>query len=228
MDKIYSRPRIQLLEKRKLKKIFFIAFVFLVIIIVVKTMLNAVYPIFSNLCQEKAKAISTTIVNEQTKKVMENYSYDSIFEIDKDNSGNISMIKSNIFTINKITSEISLKIQKEINKLDKDRIGIAIGSFTGSKLLSGVGPNINIRISTIGNIETDLKSEFVEQGINQTLHTVYLQMNCKIIVLTPFHDIETEISNKVLIAENVIVGNIPESYYDFEGMNQEDLLNVIQ
>ena len=53
-------------------------------------------------------------------------------------------------------------------------------------------------------------------------------MNCKIIVLTPFHDIETEISNKVLIAENVIVGNIPESYYDFEGMNQEDLLNVIQ
>ena len=59
-------------------------------IIGIKTMLNAVYPIFSNLCQEKAKAISTTIVNEQTKKVMENYSYDSIFEIDKDNSGNIT------------------------------------------------------------------------------------------------------------------------------------------
>lgn len=228
MDKIYSRPRIQLLEKRKLKKLFFVVCVFLVIIIVVKTMINAVYPIFSNLCQEKAKGISTTIVNEQTKKVMENYSYDSIFEIDKDSSGNISMIKSNIFTINKITTEIALKIQEEINKLDKDTIGISIGSFTGSKLLSGVGPNINFRISTIGNIDTDLKSEFIEQGINQTLHTVYLQVNCKIIVLTPFQDIETEIANEVLIAENIIVGNIPETYYDFEGVNQEDLLNTIQ
>ena len=50
------------------------------------------------------------------------------------------------------------------------------GSFTGFKLLAGKGPGIKIRITPIGNVETDLKSEFITQGINQTLHRIYLQV----------------------------------------------------
>ena len=43
------------------------------------------------------------------------------------------------------------------------------GSFTGLKLMSGKGPGIKIRISTIGNVKTDLKSEFVSKGINKLI-----------------------------------------------------------
>ena len=128
----------------------------------------------------------------------------------------------NIFTINEITSDIAVRIQSEINKKGKDNIEIALGTFTGSKLLSGRGPNINIKISTIGNVETDLKSEFIEKGVNQTLHRVYLQVNCNAVVLTPFQNIETDITNQVLLVENVIVGNIPETYYNFEGKDQQE------
>lgn len=102
------------------------------------------------------------------------------------------------------------------------------GSFTGFKLLSGRGPGIKIRISSIGNVKTNLKSEFISQGINQTLHRIYLQVDCEVSILTPFDNITQSISNQVLIAENVIVGHIPDTYYNLEGINQNEALEVIE
>lgn len=103
------------------------------------------------------------------------------------------------------------------------------GSFTGFKLLAGRGPGIKITISTIGDVETDLRSEFTAQGINQTLHRVYLQVKCNVNILTPFENTSREITNQVLLMENIIVGNIPSTYYNLEGINgNSDALEVIQ
>lgn len=103
------------------------------------------------------------------------------------------------------------------------------GSFTGFKLLAGRGPDVKIKISTIGEVETDLRSEFTSQGINQTLHRVYLQVKCNVNILTPFENISREITNQVLLMENVIVGNIPNTYYNLEGINgSSEALEVIE
>ena len=102
------------------------------------------------------------------------------------------------------------------------------GSFTGFKLLSGKGPGVPIRISSIGNVETDLRSEFTAQGINQTLHRVYLQVECEISILTPFENITEKIINQVLIAENVIVGKIPNTYYNLNGLDSKSAIDIIK
>lgn len=102
------------------------------------------------------------------------------------------------------------------------------GSFTGFKLLSGKGPGVPIRISSIGNVETDLRSEFTSQGINQTLHRVYLQIECQVSILTPYEDITEKIKNQVLIAENVIVGKIPNTYYNIEGIDENGAMEFIE
>ena len=96
------------------------------------------------------------------------------------------------------------------------------------KIFAGHGPIIHIKISSIGNVKTDLKSEFSAKGINQTLHRVYLKVDCEISILTPFNNITKKITNQVLIAENVIVGHIPETYYNLEGLKQEDAMEVMQ
>lgn len=88
---------------------------------------------------------------------------------------------------------------------------------------------MKIQISPIGTVETDLKSEFTSQGINQTLHRVYLDVKAKVNILTPFQDIEKEITNQVLLVENVIVGRIPQNYYNLEGLNgTSDALEIIE
>ena len=96
-------------------------------------------------------------------------------------------------------------------------------------MLAGRGPGIKITISSVGDVETDLRSEFTSQGINQTLHRVYLQVKCQVNILTPFDNMSREITNQVLLMENVIVGNIPNTYYNLEGMkDNSDAIEVIE
>ena len=239
MHKIYSRPRIKLpkvsikgvppeILKRR-KKIIEIIFILIIAFSVVKLVLDAVLPIFNTLCENRAKSIATMISNEQATIVMTEHSYDELFTIEKDNNGNVVMIKANVVPINEIISDVANKIQEQIDQKGREDVEIALGSFTGFKLLAGRGPGIKIRISSIGNVETDLRSEFTSQGINQTLHRVYLQVKCRVSILTPFNDIEQEITNQVLLAENVIVGKIPSTYYNLEGLNgKSDALELVE
>ncbi len=74
-----------------------------------------------------------------------------------------------------------------------------------------------------------MRSEFISKGINQTLHRVYLQVKCNVNIVTPFDSIAKDITNQVLLMENIIVGKIPDTYYNLEGMESSgDTLNVIQ
>ena len=239
MHKIYSRPRIRIpqilidknqkIKKKNRRKIVTIFLILTIAFSIVKLVLNAVLPIFDTLCENRARSIATIISNEEATNVMKEHSYDELFTIEKDNQGNITMIKSNIIPINEIISDVAVKIQNEIDNRGRENIEIALGSFTGFKMLAGRGPGVKIRISSIGSVETDLKSEFSSQGINQTLRRVYLQVKCKVNILTPFDNIEREITNQVLLVENVIVGNIPSTYYNLEGINgTSDAIETIE
>lgn len=232
MHKIYSRNKIRLpriiINVRNRRKMAMITIFITAIVISVKMMLDAVNPIFDTLCENEAKSLATIISNEQATNVMREHSYDELFTVEKDTNGNVTMIKSNVIPINEIISDVAIKIQEEINKQGRKDIQIALGSFTGIKLLSGRGPGIKIRISTIGNVETDLRSEFQAQGINQTLHRIYLQVKCEVSILTPFKDITKDITNQVLIMENVIIGTIPDTYYNIEGIGTNDTLEFIE
>lgn len=237
-SKIYSRPRIKLpriffagggdknlKRKQKVTKIFIIM---VIAFSTVKIVLDAILPIFDTLCKDKAKSIATIIANEEATNVMKEHTYDEIFTLEKDKDGNITMIKSNIIAINEIISDVAVKIQNKIDQNGRENIEIALGSFTGFKLLSGKGPGIPIKISSIGNVETDLRSEFSEKGINQTLHRVYLQVDCEVSILTPYNSIAEKVSNQVLLIENVIVGKIPSTYYNLEGFDSNSALEIIE
>lgn len=238
MSKIYSRPRIRIpkifysnIQNRtdvKRKKIIRFYIIVCISFCTFRIIINAVLPVFNTICKDKAKSIATIVTNEQASAIMKEHEYDELFSIVRDNEGNIIMIKSNVGPINEIISDIALKIEKQIDDNGKNNIQIALGTFSGIKLLSGRGPGIPITISSIGNVITDLRSEFIAQGINQTLHRVYLQVECQVSILTPFEDISEKISNQVLIAENVIIGKIPSTYYNLNGLDNSNAIDIIE
>lgn len=238
MNKIYSRPRIKIpqifynnIQNRtdvKRQKIIKICMIICVSLYTFRIILNAVLPVFNTVCKDKAKSIATIVTNEQASFIMKEHEYDELFSIVRDNEGNIIMIKSNVGPINEIISDIALKIEKQIDDNGKNNIQIALGTFSGIKLLAGTGPGIPITISSIGNVITDLRSEFIAQGINQTLHRVYLQVECEVSILTPFENISEMISNQVLIAENVIIGKIPSTYYNLNGLDNSNVVDIIE
>lgn len=236
--KIYSRPRLNLTffkntpkahkSRRKIKNTMPVASIFLIAIITCFSIWNFVNPIFETLCNDKAKSLATIITNEETTKIIEKFNYDTFFTIQKDEKGNIQMINANVLKINQVASDIAIAIQKTLNNNEKNKIYIYLGAITGIRFLSGAGPRIPLKIVSVGNIDTDLRSEFVSQGVNQTLHRVYLDIKTNVSILSSFKTIESSIENQVLIAEHVIIGEIPSTYYNFKGTeNGEEALRLV-
>ena len=139
MSKIYSRPRIRIpkifvskvgnnnfRKKQNMGKIFIIM---VIAFSTVKIVLDAILPIFDTLCKDRAKSIATIVSNEQATVVMREHAYDELFTLEKDNNGNIIMIKSNVGPINEIISDVAIKIQNEINEKGRDDIEIALRKF---------------------------------------------------------------------------------------------------
>lgn len=238
MDSIYRRKKIRLpkiffqkfnnMEPKRIKKICKFLVIAIIMVITFQAILNSMEPVLETLCKDKAKSVATIICNEESTKIITNYQYEDLVTIHRDKDNNITMIQSNITPINYIISDVGEKIQKKIDETQSENISISLGSFTGSKILSVIGPNIPIKLSLVGNVETDLRSEFKAQGINQTIHRIYLQMYCKISILTPYRTIQESISNQVLIAENIIVGKIPEAYYNLEGIGTENAIELVE
>ena len=209
MEKIYSRKKINLSKEYKL-----VLAVLITAILTVCYLVKTIGPTFNQLCLNEAKSVATQIVHETIDEVMEKYGYNDLVTLVKDKEGKIVSMQANIAIINKIISQISLKIQDKIDNTPNRDIYIRLGSFTGIKLLSGRGPKVPIRISSIGNINTEVMSEFTSTGINQSIHRIFTNITCKIEVLTPFNTISNEIEEKIILAENVIIGNIQENYLD--------------
>lgn len=239
-EKIYSRkriiiPRVQYYKTnntnknyKKQKSIIKILIIFIIEILVARNIINAINPIIDTQCVNQAKNIATIITNEQSSIVMEKYKYEDLATVIKDDNGKIQMVKLNIIPVNEIISDVAIRVQNELNNVETADMGIRLGSFSGSKLLSYFGPKINIKISCIGNVETDLKSEFKSVGINQTLHQVYLDIDCEVMILTPYNTKNEKIKNQVLIAESIIVGEIPNTYYNLDGVDSSSAMKIIE
>lgn len=217
MESIYSRKKVKL-PKKCVNIITIIVVALLTVFFLIKT----ITPVFNNLCQSEAKATATKIVNDTIDDVMENYTYTDLVVINKDNDGKINSIHADTSTLNKIVSNIATNIQKNIDSQENRDIYIRLGTFTGITLLSGRGPKVPIRISSIGNIDTNIKSEFESAGINQTIHRITLETKCEIQILTPFNTIVSSVEDKVILAENIVIGEIPESYFDIGNLLENE------
>ena len=239
MDKIYSRKRIHIprvyftkIHRKQLgvkEKIAIKLIAILIIgILVMFKVINSINPIIDKLCFDVSKNKATSIANKKTTEIMSKYSYNDIVTIYRDGKDNITMIKSNTNVINDITSKVAIAIQEELEINSESKTQIKIGSLTGVKILSGIGPSIPLKLSTTGSVVTKVRSEFESKGINQTIHRLYLDVICNVSILTPYDIIEDSIKNEILIIENVIVGIVPSTYYNLEGMEKNDLVDIIE
>ena len=201
-------------QNRKIRNSIFLIVV--ISVITVFAILRAINPIIDALCIDKAKNLATVISNKQATQIMNEYKYEDFVNVVRDSNGDITLIQTNTKNINEVISDIPNKIVEEMEKQSESYISIHLGSVLGNTVFSALGPEIHIKIENVGNVVKKLESEFISEGINQTMHRIYLNIECEATILTPYNTITQKIENQVLIAESVIIGNIPNAYYNIE------------
>ena len=105
---------------------------------------------------------------------------------------------------------------------------VPLGNLTGTALIAGRGIPINIRFVRIGDVTADIRTEFVESGINQTLHKISMRVRVTLNVLAAGSSIKLEHASDVTLAETVIVGKVPDAYtainrFEIDEQEENDL-----
>lgn len=161
--------------------------------------------------------LMTLCVNDTINRTLagRDYGYDYFVTIDRDESGAVTAIKANMARINALSSELLSDIVEAADKGELS-LSIPIGNILGSSLLLGKGPDIPVDITLLTSSRVDFKNELSAAGINQTKHEMKLDVVVDIDVVLPWRTVSTQVVTEILIAETVIVGEVPQTYLDLE------------
>lgn len=141
--------------------------------------------------------------------------YGSFVSFEKDESGRITALRSNMAEVNRMQSEIADEILQRLSEISTSELHIPLGTLTGSALLAGRGPALTVRMQAVGSATATFRNQFSAAGINQTRHQIFLDVEVGMSILLPGLTTSTLVSNEIAVAETVIVGSVPETYTYF-------------
>jgi sporulation protein YunB len=163
---------------------------------------------------------TSDLINDAIDRQIDNgnIQYDRIVYFEKDLDGRITALKTNMSEINKLKTSILNIINDEILHINASDIGIPLGSLFLPELFSGRGPQFPVNVLSIRNSDASFSSNFKEAGINQTLHQLNMQISVDVSVLVLGKINNFTISSHVVVAETIIVGQVPETLFQTGGL----------
>ena len=176
-------------------------------------------PVIRSLAETQVKNATSDLTNDAIAKQIAagNIAYDRIVYFEKDLNGRITALKTNIGEINRLKTDILNIINDEILALDTSDIGIPLGSLFLPEFFSGKGPVIPVHILSIRNSDAVFASDFSQAGINQTLHRLNMEVSIDVAVLVLGQASSFTITSEVVVAETVIVGEVPDTFLQTGG-----------
>ena len=175
--------------------------------------------IIQELAQTQVKNTTSDLTSDAIAKQIAQgvIQYDRIVYFEKDLDGRITALKTNMSEVNRLKTDILNLINDEILALDTSDIGIPLGSLFLPELLSGKGPAIPVHILSIRNSDAAFTSAFSQAGINQTLHQLVMVVSVDVSVLVLGQTSSFTVNSEVVVAETVIVGDVPSTYLQTGG-----------
>ena len=165
--------------------------------------------------QTRIRAVDTmndAVTNELSE---ENIQYNNLVNINTNSKGEVTSLVSNIVNINNMKAKLAKRISQELNdKTSNTKLNVPIGTLFGWQITSGRGPKIRFDMTTKSYVRTEIRNEFEQAGINQTLHRIMLDVDVKITSVFAGYNVYSEINTNFCIAETVIVGVVPDSFTD--------------
>lgn len=198
--------------KNKIKIILIISFLVSSFISFIYYFDEIILPSVMVICNGEMRARAVEVINTSVvEKYIEEFNYDEVIDIEKDEKGNITLLKADTLKMNKISTELSLQIQKKLSDIGTEKVEFNMGYITKNNILANFGPKITAKMQPLGYVESKYISDFESAGINQVRHKIYVEVKAKILVILPMASDEIEVVTQVPIAETVIVGRIPET-----------------
>lgn len=234
------RRRIVLKKNRSKKNIWTFTILFLMIFLIfLFSFFNAkVTPVLLSYAESKATKIATLLITQAVNdKVFHTMDIEDIVITSKDSSGIVKEVDINPIFVNKLLNMITNYVQEYIEKVEVgniDSLGVTETIFSdydihklkqgiiyeipsgvifSNSLLSNLGPKIPVRISLVGDVTSDIKTNLTNYGINNAFLEVIVYVKVSMKVLLPFASKTVDASTNIPVVMKMIEGEVPEFYY---------------
>ncbi len=187
----------------------------LFLLVVIAVFCGMVVLLLGNM-EEEMKIYVKTKGNSALSLTLQNALYGHIqkentryVEVDKDASNRVTAIYIHSRPLSLLVSEMNLLLLKELEEFKSDGFGLPIGNLTSVAYLSGKGFKIPLTAEPLGTVAGEVRTDLIDAGINQTLHRVTLCFAVTVRYYSPLHEVADTLYFEVLIAETLVVGEVP-------------------
>ncbi len=191
---------------------------FLALSIGVFTVLDAALkPILEQVAAQQVHLAVVRLINEAVYDQLGNgVAYQQLINVSTDTEGRVTLMQPDTVKITRLVTSIARDLEEKLGGLSREDIKVPLGLLTGNALLADKGPNLTMALLPLGSVSVNIHDEFSAAGINQTRHSIMLDIVVDMGILMPFQTTFTQISDTLPIVESVIVGPIPETYLSID------------
>ena len=174
-------------------------------------------PMLEDMARAVVDNIASDTINEAIDAQIANgtIDYNRLVLFEKDLEGRITAIKTNMTEVNRLKTQVLDIINDTLLEISTDELRIPVGNLVLPEVFSGRGPGIPVRILSISTSDASFRNAFSSAGINQTCHQIILIVEVGVTVLLPTDSITMEIESEMVVAETIIVGEVPGTYASF-------------
>lgn len=198
-----------------------------------------VSPIMRVVAQDESKKVADIIINDAVKKELDNgLTFDKLFIITYDND-KISTIDFDSIIINRLLNNVSNNILVSLRNVENGNINelemlhtynmknlkrgiiyeIPLTYSYNNVFLSNLSPKIPVRIHPIGNINSKIRTEVTNYGINNALIEVYIDIEVNMQVVLPILTDTVNTKTSIPVALKLFKGEVPTYFGGLNGSN---------
>ena len=210
---IYPQSKRQKKRRRKRRLFWILFWIFTSAIFLFIYFQRNVTRVLISISEATMRASTTIAVNDAVYYTLaDEMRYEDLVTVTRDDTGNIVAVAANPLKINKIARDTASISQSNLKNLSLNGIPVPLGALTGIEAFAGLGPSIHFRIIPVSSVSCDFSSTFESVGINQTKHSIYLNVIADISIVMPSRTENFAVLTEILVGESVIVGKIPDTY----------------
>ncbi len=170
-------------------------------------------PLIQSYGQMSARRSAMLAVHTGVERVLSesDTAYRDLVVIERDAEGRVLSAETDVTAINRLKAAASNAVMEELTAREKQVIRVPLGNLLGGSFFTGRGPFLPVTVHTGGTVVTTLSGEFSDAGINQTNHSIYLDMTVMITAALPMERVYIELTTRFLVCETVLVGEVPQT-----------------
>ena len=138
--------------------------------------------------------------------------YGKIIGLQKDETGKISALTTDMEQIARLKSEILRYLDEELAAMDDETLSVPVGNLLLPTFFAGRGFSIPVRILALNSTNANFYSSISTLGINQSVQQIRITFTVSLSFLTPVGISDADVTSDVLAAQTILLGDVPESY----------------